>query len=437
MKLPRYPKYKDSGVKWLGQVPEHWEIKRLKRCIRLVSKRATEQTYPVALENLESWTGKYIPLDSAYEAEGIAFECGDILFGKLRPYLAKAYLATTAGEAVGDFFVMRPNGSVRSDFLQHFVLTKNTIDIIDGSTYGAKMPRASWDFLGSIPVPVPCSDEQDSICRFVRIETAKIDVLVCEQQRLIELLKEKRQAIISHAVTKGLNPDVPMRPSGISWIGDIPNNWIVLPIRFVAKLESGHTPSRSHPEYWEDCTIPWFTLADIWQIREAGRDFVTETAEMVSDIGLANSSARLLPKDTVMLSRTASVGFSAIMGCDMATSQDFANWICGQRLQPEFLLLVFRAMTNEFNRLKFGSTHNTIYMPDIRSFRTALPPIEEQSHIVATTQSRLSEMDDMIAEAVHIVELLQERRSALISAAVTGQIDVRNCRAEEAVVVCQ
>jgi restriction endonuclease S subunit len=138
-----------------------------------------------------------------------------------------------------------------------------------------------------------------------------------------------------------------------------------------------------------------------------------------------------------MLSRTASVGFSAIMGCDMATSQDFANWVCGQRLQPEFLLLVFRAMSNEFNRLKFGSTHNTIYMPDIRSFRMALPPIEEQSHIVATTQSRLSEMDDMIAEGIHIVELLQERRSALISAAVTGQIDVCSYQPRETRAVCQ
>jgi type I restriction enzyme S subunit len=166
MKLPRYPKYKDSGVKWLGEVPEHWEIKRLKRCVRLVTMRASEQSNPIALENIESWTGKYVAGDGSYDGEGIAFEKGDILFGKLRPYLAKAYLATGPGEAVGDFFVMRPNMEAQGSFLQSFLLTKNLIDMIDGSTFGAKMPRASWDFLGAIPIPLPRPEEQNAIYRF-------------------------------------------------------------------------------------------------------------------------------------------------------------------------------------------------------------------------------------------------------------------------------
>ncbi|WP_432207125.1 restriction endonuclease subunit S [Brevundimonas naejangsanensis] len=150
------------------------------------------------------------------------------------------------------------------------------------------------------------------------------------------------------------------------------------PIRKLAKLESGHTPSRSKPEYWQDCTVPWFTLADVWQIREAKRDRIFETKEMVSELGLANSSARLLPEGTVMLSRTASVGFSAIMGVPMATTQDFANWICGPKLLPDFLLLCLRAMGGEFRRLMMGSTHNTIYMPDIEALTVAAPPINEQ-----------------------------------------------------------
>lgn len=153
---------------------------------------------------------------------------------------------------------------------------------------------------------------------------------------------------------------------------------------------------------------------------------ITETSEMVSELGLANSSARVLPKGTVMLSRTASVGFAAIMGVDMATTQDFANWVCGPRLHNEFLLWTFRAMRPEFSRMMMGSTHNTIYMPDIAAFRFALPPIEEQTAIAAQLARKVTGIDDLVAEAGKSEALLLERRSALISAAVTGKIDVRD-----------
>jgi type I restriction enzyme, S subunit len=260
---------------------------------------------------------------------------------------------------------------------------------------------------------------------FLDRETVMIDSLILEQQRLIELLKEKRQAVISHAVTKGLNPDVPMKVSGVEWIGDVPRHWTVLPIRMVARLESGHTPSRARPEYWENCTVPWFTLADVWQIREARAEYVHETKERISELGLANSAARLLPSGTVLLSRTASVGYSAIMGVGMATTQDFANWVCGPRVLPEYLLYIFRSMSGEFRRLMMGSTHSTIYMPDIQAMRCALPPIEEQATIVAFVRAEAQRFDVLSDEAERAIALLRERRTALISAAVTGKIDVR------------
>jgi type I restriction enzyme S subunit len=206
---------------------------------------------------------------------------------------------------------------------------------------------------------------------------------------------------------------------GVAWLGDVPSHWTVIPIRLVARLESGHTPSRLHPEYWENCVVPWFTLADVWQIREGNVEYVFETKEKISDLGLANSSARLLPKNTVILSRTASVGFSAIMGVDMATTQDFANWICGQRLQPEFLLYVLRSMEGEFRRLMMGSTHNTIYMPDIQSLRFVLPPRSEQAVIVEYVRLRIKEIDALMAEQQHLIDLLHEKRQAVISNAVT------------------
>ena len=209
------------------------------------------------------------------------------------------------------------------------------------------------------------------------------------------------------------------KESGVEWLGKVPAHWGVMPIRRAARLESGHTPSRSHPEYWEDCTVPWFTLADVWQIRESKADFIFETKEKVSKVGLANSSARLLPQGTVMLSRTASVGFSAIMGTPMATTQDFANWVCGDELVPEYLLYALRSMGGEFRRLMMGSTHNTIYMPDIQSLRFPLPPRDEQAAIVRLLRSETAKIDALVAEQQRLMELLKEKRQAVISHAVT------------------
>lgn len=165
------------------------------------------------------------------------------------------------------------------------------------------------------------------------------------------------------------------RDSGVEWLGEIPAQWKARRTKYVARLESGHTHSRGNPAYWKDCTIPWSTLADVWQIRDGGREYISETREKVSELGLSRSAARLLPKGTVILSRTASVGFSAIMDVAMATTQDFVNWVCHSELEPEYLLYVFRSMVQEFNRLTMGSTHRTIYMPDVSTFSTPVPPI--------------------------------------------------------------
>ena len=124
MSFPRYESYKESGVEWLGDVPEHWELKRLKRNLRLLTEKTDRRENPVALENIESWSGSFIQTETKFEGDGIAFERGDILFGKLRPYLAKVYLADASGEAVGDFHVMRPTKGIDSRFSQYQILNR-------------------------------------------------------------------------------------------------------------------------------------------------------------------------------------------------------------------------------------------------------------------------------------------------------------------------
>ncbi len=213
------------------------------------------------------------------------------------------------------------------------------------------------------------------------------------------------------------------KDTGIEWMGAVPAHWEIKRTKFAARLRSGHTPSRQHPEYWRNCTIPWFSLADVWQIRDGQTEYVFETAEKISELGLANSAARLLPNGTVMLSRTASVGFSAIMGADMATTQDFVNWVCGPSLRSEYLLYVFRSMQHEFRRLTMGSTHQTIYMPDVGRFTAPIPPLPEQDQIVAFSRKESTRIDTFVAKKERLIELLHEKRTALITRAVTKGLD--------------
>jgi type I restriction enzyme, S subunit len=443
MSFPRYPAYKDSGVEWLGDVPAHWAVKRLRRAVQLNPSKSETAT----LSRSEEVT--FLPMEAIGEDGSLVldrlrpigelesgytyFAEGDVAIAKITPCFENGKGAVMRGLHCGlgfgttELIVARPLPKhLDSGYLHRIFTSRPFMQQGEASMYGAGgQKRVPDDFVRDFAIALPPVDEQVVINAFLDRETAKIDALVAEQEQLITLLKEKRQAVISHAVTKGLDPSVPMKDSGVEWLGEVPAHWRVMPIRLAARLESGHTPSRSRPDWWVDCSIPWFSLADVWQIREAGRDVVYETKELVSELGLANSSARLLPKGTVMLSRTASVGFAAIMGVDMATTQDFANWICGEELLPEFLLAVFKAMKPEFQRLMMGSTHNTIYMPDIQSFRFVLPSLDEQRAVLGYLDQRTRELDALLCEAVLSIELQRERRSALISAAVTGQIDVR------------
>lgn len=216
-----------------------------------------------------------------------------------------------------------------------------------------------------------------------------------------------------------------MKPSGLGWTGEIPADWATAKVCLVAKLESGHTPSRQHPEYWvpEECTIPWFSLADVWQLRDGRQEYIAEVSENISPLGMANSTAHLMPAGTVVLSRTASVGFSGILTKPMATTQDFANWIPGPRISSEFLLYAFRAMHDEFQRAMMGSTHQTIYMPDIRKLAIPVPSRSEQDRIVGFLRARLPSIDELIAKKERLVELLAEKRQALITQAVTKGLD--------------
>jgi len=186
-------------------------------------------------------------------------------------------------------------------------------------------------------------------------------------------------------------------------------------IRKVARLGTGHTPSRSVDAYWEptECTIPWLTLSDVWQLRDGSVSVVHDTKEKISPLGLANSAAVRHPAGTVAFSRTASVGFSCILGADMATSQDFVTWTCGPQLDPRYLLWVLRGERDDILRRTQGSTHKTIYMPDIEQLTIPLPPLDEQRRIVEYLDREIARLDVLALKRLRMVSLLDERMHSI------------------------
>jgi type I restriction enzyme S subunit len=299
--------------------------------------------------------------------------------------------------------------------------------------YGAGgQKRVPPEFCENVRVPLPPIDDQRAIADFLDRETLRLDTLVAKKRTLIERLKEKRTALISRTVTRGLPPDAAraagldphpkLKPSGIDWLGDVPEHWQISRIKYVAKIESGHTPSRSVDEYWVDCTIPWVSLNDSGYLRT--HDYITDTAYQINELGLANSSARMLPARTVVFSRDATVGLCAITTRPMAVSQHFVAYLCGPRLLPEYLLASLDVMGQHLVRLSLGATISTIGMDDVRSLSCAVPPFAEQEAIVNYLSSAKAQINRMVSKVETAIERLLEYRTALITAAVTGKIDV-------------
>ena len=441
----QYPAYKASGVEWLDEIPAHWNSAKIVRLSRpgyktFVDGDWIESPYITSdgirlIQTGNIGTGEYREKGFRYICEETFanFKCtevmpGDVLICRLGEPVARACLAPDLGKRMitsVDVCILKNREDAHAKYLVYTMSSQPYLDWVRSRVRGSTRDRISRSMLGSFSLPLSPLNEQRAIAAFLDRETAKIDGLVARKERLIELLQEKRTALITRAVTRGLDPNVPMKDSGVEWLGEIPAHWDVKRTKFAATLRSGHTPSRQNPEYWKDCTIPWFGLADVWQIRDGQVEYVQATAEKISEIGLANSAARLLPKGTVILSRTASVGFSAVLGVDMATTQDFVNWVCGPSLRPEYLLYVFRAMGPEFRRLAMGSTHQTIYMPDVGGFSTPVPPVPEQDEIVAFIRKETAAIDALTVKVRRAIDLLKEFRTTLISAAVTGKIDVR------------
>lgn len=360
------------------------------------------------------------------------FREGDVLVPKITPtfeagrsVIAKG-IPTQVAAGTTELHTVRPR-QVESRYLNYCLQSRPFLHGGEAAMVGvAGQKRVPEAWVLDYDVAIDDYSRQSKIADVLDAETARIDALVAKKRRLVDRLELRRQTVVAVGVCGGFS-DAPRRRSVLPWFATTPCHWTEPKLTYVARLGSGHTPSRDRPEWWEDCNIPWVTTGEVVQMRSDRIEFLTHTREMISELGLANSAAELHPEETVVLCRTAaSAGYSAILALPMATSQDFATWTCGPQLRPRFLLLCLRAMRRDLlERLAIGSTHRTIYMPDIESLKIPLPPLDEQDEIVENVWRRLRLIDQTIETLDRQIDLLREKRQAIITAAVTGQEPAR------------
>ena len=314
---------------------------------------------------------------------------------------------------------------IESRFLRYVFLWRYFVDAVDASTFGSRMPRAEWDFIGKIPVPFPKWDRQCAIADYLDLETARLDALVAANERVLELLSEKQRTFIMRAVTCGLDTGVPLRDSGIPWLGEIPAHWELWKLEHCASVGNGSTPNRSNGDYWTSGTIPWLNSSVVNKIEANQAD------QFVTDVALRECHLPLVKSGSVLVALTGqgkTRGQAVVLSLDATINQHLAYVSPDPlRLDPWFLRwTLFSAY--EFLRSisdDAGGTKGALTCEDVANFRLPVPPIDEQ-HAIATSVAReTGKLEKLRAVTGRTIALLRERRAALIAAAVTGRIDIR------------
>ena len=416
--MKQYDSYKDSGVEWIGEVPSHWKHCRFKDFMKL-STTASDSLHKIGLENIESATGRFIETNTEFEGNGVEFKKNSIVYGKLRPYLQKVWLADFEGNAVGDFFVFNAKSNSMPLYIKYLLLSDGFTKEADGSTFGAKMPRVSSDFILTLHFCLPPIAEQTTIATYLDKKCSEIDNVISAQQKRIALLQELKQSVITHAVTKGLNPNVEMKDSGMEWIGDIPSNWNNLRLRFVCELRNGYTPSKANPEFWEDGTIPWYRMEDI---RECGRK-LKEAKQYITEGAVKGGG--LFEAGSFILATTATIGEHAVLIVDSLANQQFTNLkirkSLSQKLLGDYFFYYLYMVDNYCKATTKTSTFPAVSMELLKNCHIVFPSVKEQYKIIDYLDKRCASIDSSISKAQHQVELLQEYKQSLITEVVTGK----------------
>jgi len=315
------------------------------------------------------------------------FKAGDVLYGYLRPYLNKVWVAEFDGVCSVDQYVFKVNRALAMpEYVAAYLRSPIFLAAAPVAASPGQLPRIRTDEVLRTPLPLPDLHDQDQLVR----RLAVLHDLFARGRRAAEESARATSLLRGKLLSRAFAGTEPLATrEGL----EAPSGWRWHRLDAAARLESGHTPSRQRLDWWGG-EIPWIALPDI---RALDGRVATDTAEHTNPEGIANSAARVLPEGTVVMSRTASVGFVAQMGRPMATSQDFVNWVCGPSLNPEFLVFLLMRSREFIRSLASGATHKTVYVPTVKSFRVCVPPIAEQRRIAARLRNQLAQLE--IAEA--------------------------------------
>ncbi|MBU0555821.1 MAG: restriction endonuclease subunit S [Alphaproteobacteria bacterium] len=440
MSFPAYPDYKDSGVAWLGDVPSHWTIGRIKDLFEIRKRIAGELGYDVLsitqsgirVKDVESNDGQQAMDYSKYQ---LVYP-GDFAMNHMDLLTGWIDIAAQNGVTSPDYrvFAARNPATINDRFylsvFQMAYTARQFYPFGQGSSQLGRW-RLPTDAFYAFPIPVPSVAEQSAIHSFLDRETAKIDALVAEQERLITLLREKRHAVISHAVTKGLNPGAPMKDSGIEWLGEIPAHWEVPPVGSLL-MESpcyGVLVPDGDPE-----GVPMLRITDM-QDGSARRDALVTISPALS----AQYSRTIVSEGDLLLSVVGTIGESLIVDSQLA-GVNLSRAVA--RLQPngnasaQFMRWIFRStiLSHFVDMTCVGTAQKVLNMGALASMRVPLPSKQEQDEIVEHLGRAIDILENLIATAISTISLLQERRTVLISAAITGKIDVRALASQSNVV---
>ncbi len=437
----RYPLYKDSGIEWIGEIPKGWKVTKLKWLSTEPLKYGLNEPASESNQNdpryvritditdegiLRDDTFKSIPQDIA---KGYLLEEGDLLFARSGATVGKTFIYNHSWGVccfAGYLIRFRANASkVSARYLYYFTKSSAYWNWLNSSFTKSTIQNASADKYKSLPVSVPNIESQREVLNFLDESCKRIDSLISKKQRLIELLKEKRAAIISRAVTKGLDPNAPMKDSGVEWIGEIPEGWDVAKLKRVVN----HVGRGISPKYAEKSSIAVINQACIyWEgISEDDLKYHEET-------DISELRKGLLKKGDLLLNSTGTgtLGRALLFNLDRVCIADSHVTIvrCNRKLMiPSFLRLLVETplyQSKILNELVAGSTNQIeLSREKLRNLIVVLPHIEEQERIVAYATERNHKLDSFISKIEKSIELLKEYRSALITAAVTGKIDVR------------
>lgn len=428
--MKQYDSYKDSGVEWIGEVPNHWEIMPLKFTGTFgngltYSPKDVVDNGILVLRSSNIQNSSLSFEDNVYVSnvsKVLLVQKGDVIIcsrnGSAALVGKSAFIDKDINATFGAF-MMRYIPKINKKY--GFYLFQTAIGRYKGYFATTTINQLTKSTIGEMKVPLANTEEQNAMVTYLDKKCSEIDKVISAQQKRITLLQELKQSVITHAVTKGLNPNVEMKDSGVEWIGEVPTCWNVMPIKRVAKTNSGSTPKNIKGKSNDESIIKWVRTTDLSDMA----DYVYDSSEYLSKTEFCSASCPWLPKHTVVVAMyggAGTIGKTGILGIDATINQALCSLETKSIEHYKYLFYTIKALRPYWMKLAASSRKDPNISQDIiRNMKVVVPSYIEQEDIVDYLDRKCSSLDNSISKAQHQVDLLQEYKQSLITEVVTGK----------------